>query len=75
MKYCFVTFLAIIGFSAAILFEPPGHGTTRVLNGAEIKIREAPYQVSVQSKAGTHECGGTIINDRWVLTTAQCANR
>lgn len=69
-----VTILAFIGLSTAILIEPPVNGTPRILNGGKISIREAPYQVSVQSKAGTHECGGAIINDRWVLTTAQCAN-
>ncbi|XP_057317842.1 trypsin epsilon-like [Microplitis mediator] len=37
----------------------------------DIKINEAPYQVSIQFH-GIHYCSGAIISDYWVVTSAQC---
>lgn len=42
-----------------------------ITNGFPIQIEEAPYQVSLYYK-GSHHCGGSIINNRYILTAAHC---
>ena len=77
MKYLiFFLLITLLALSEAIIFETSSlNNVTRIINGGEVEdISEAPYQVSIQTKAGSHQCGGAIINSRWVLTTAQCAS-
>ena len=42
-----------------------------ITGGSKIDITETPYQVSIH-RNGSHICGGSIINDRYVLTAAHC---
>lgn len=42
-----------------------------ITNGVDIEIQDAPYQVSIYYE-GKHNCGGSIINNRYVLTAAHC---
>lgn len=44
-----------------------------IIGENEIDIREAPYQVSVQTN-GYHGCGGSLISADWVITAATCFN-
>ncbi|MRM96310.1 T9SS C-terminal target domain-containing protein [Riemerella anatipestifer] len=44
-----------------------------VTGGYPIEISQAPYQVSLQVN-GSHYCGGSILNNQWVLTAAHCIN-
>ena len=45
----------------------------RIINGWTSKITDAPWLVSLQTRSdGKHFCGGTIIEDSWVLTAAHC---
>jgi trypsin len=44
----------------------------RVVGGVDAKITEHPWQVAIDFPAIGGLCGGSLIQDRWVLTAAHC---
>ncbi|XP_016128342.1 chymotrypsin-like protease CTRL-1 [Sinocyclocheilus grahami] len=46
---------------------------SRIVNGQNAISGSWPWQVSLQHPNGFHFCGGSLINENWVLTAAQCA--
>lgn len=43
-----------------------------VIKGTDTTIKEYPYIVSLQNIYGEHQCGGVILTEKFVLTSAQC---
>ncbi|XP_014606685.1 PREDICTED: trypsin-1-like [Polistes canadensis] len=51
--------------------------STRITGGTDANKNEFPYQVSLQyglsSSSLKHFCGGSILNEQWILTAGHCA--
>lgn len=47
-----------------------------IVNGKDAEKREFPWQISLQLKGkSTHRCGGSILNNRFIVTAAHCVMR
>lgn len=53
---------------ACALAVPSG----RVVGGTDAVDGQFKYQISLQHFNGVHTCGGSILNERFVLTAAHC---
>lgn len=54
--------------------EAPAATSQEIVGGANTTIAQNPWQVSLQSSSGSHFCGGSIIDESWVLTAQHCVN-
>ncbi|XP_044885979.1 coagulation factor IX [Mauremys mutica] len=45
---------------------------TRVVGGVESRKGEVPWQVHLQNRNGVGFCGGSIVNEKWIVTAAHC---
>lgn len=77
--------ILLIFLSLVIMFIEPHAGQmdnethASIVGGRDIKITDAPYQVSIRRRADHlyrfglgHVCGGTVISQRMVCTAAHC---
>uniref|UniRef100_A0A8C8M9F4 chymotrypsin n=1 Tax=Oncorhynchus tshawytscha TaxID=74940 RepID=A0A8C8M9F4_ONCTS len=53
--------------------QPVVSGYARIVNGEEAVPGSWPWQVSLQDYTGFHFCGGSLINENWVVTAAHCS--
>ena len=65
--------LAVILTSISV-FSIKAQNLRAITNGFPIEIQNAPYQVSIHKSSGDHFCGGSIIDNKYVLTAAHCVN-
>lgn len=66
-----VFFFALICATFGQLKTGRGAYDGRIVGGVDIRIEEAPYQVSLQY-FNEHMCGGSIISKSFVVTAAHC---
>ncbi|NXX57818.1 CTRL protease, partial [Scopus umbretta] len=52
--------------------RPSVHHSERIINGQKAVPGSWPWQVSLQTRWGSHFCGGSLINENWVVTAAHC---
>ncbi|XP_011872915.1 PREDICTED: uncharacterized protein LOC105564821 [Vollenhovia emeryi] len=48
--------------------------TARIVGGASSSMGNWPWQIALY-KDGNYQCGGALINDRWVISAAHCFYR
>lgn len=71
LQLLFVVNIAAIGLTSANPLSRIDKPNARVVGGNVTTIEENPWQVSLQHDR-QHECGGVIINEKWILTSANC---
>ncbi|XRQ12183.1 S1 family peptidase [Actinomadura welshii] len=64
-------FLALSGTSVAGAAEPTPPPTTKIVGG-ESASETYSFMVSLQSSAGRHSCGGSLVGASYVVTAAHC---
>ncbi|XP_077334444.1 chymotrypsinogen A-like [Lithobates pipiens] len=74
---CFLSCLALLsgayGQGCGVpKITPLTPGISRIINGINAISGSWPWQVSVQTSSGFHFCGGSLINNYWVVTAAHC---
>ncbi|CAC5385716.1 unnamed protein product [Mytilus coruscus] len=71
--YRFFLFFAFVVFYMTAIVPAADIGV-KIVNGDDADIADNPWQVSVQMKSGDlkHECGGVIIDNKWILSAAHC---
>ena len=59
--------------SRALWSMPPV--SDKIVGGSNAAIEDFPWQISLRINTGTslsHTCGGSILNEEWVVTAAHC---
>lgn len=54
--------------------EPVQSDGQEIVGGTNTTIANNPWQVSLQTSSGFHFCGGSVLNENWILTAQHCVN-
>jgi secreted trypsin-like serine protease/subtilisin-like proprotein convertase family protein len=54
--------------------SPTAETKDSIVGGNNTTIQEHPWQISLRTNSGFHFCGGSILNDTWILTAAHCVD-
>lgn len=76
-KIVFVSFLLVFSVECGKLLDNL-EVTPKIVNGTDADIADFPFIVSLQTFSGSisrHSCGGSILNQYWILTAAHCIYR
>nr|XP_033782287.1 hepatocyte growth factor-like protein isoform X2 [Geotrypetes seraphini] len=58
-----------------VIFDECGKRDNRVISKARIvggHPGNSPWTVSLRNREGVHFCGGSLVNEQWVISTRQC---
>nr|XP_012218723.1 PREDICTED: chymotrypsin-2-like [Linepithema humile] len=61
---------SLLAFSQAGVLHP--QFDPRIVDGEDARPGEIPYQVSLQDTTSFHFCGGSVLNENYVITAAHC---
>lgn len=75
--------LAFYGSAVCFRLEPVTGEEDRIIGGEIAEPGQFPHQISIRGRRGSengtvvfrHRCGGSILNDRWIITVAHCTQR
>lgn len=70
--FVFVTIASAMNFERKVKLMESTLRSGRIMGGTQAEPGQFPHQVSLQTTARFHFCGGSILNSRWCLTAAHC---
>ena len=59
-------------YFASFLAVSTSFSQSRIIGGETVNITERPYQVALIEEGSGFFCGGTIIDEEWILTASHC---
>ncbi|XP_014885362.1 chymotrypsin-like protease CTRL-1 [Poecilia latipinna] len=68
---CFALVASTLGCGVPTI-KPQVSRYNKIVNGENAVSGSWPWQVSLQDGSGFHFCGGSLINEYWVVTAAHC---
>ncbi|CAG6015707.1 chymotrypsin-like protease CTRL-1 [Menidia menidia] len=68
---CFALVVPALGCGVPAI-EPQISGFNKIVNGETAVSGSWPWQVSIQDTMFNHFCGGSLVNQYWVVTAAHC---
>ncbi|XP_030060869.1 chymotrypsin-like protease CTRL-1 [Microcaecilia unicolor] len=71
--FCFLAFIGSAYGCGIPAIKPTISNYNRIVNGENAVPGSWPWQVSLQDGSGFHFCGGSLINQFWVVTAAHCS--
>lgn len=70
--FCLKLYFVLTGLPHTSVIDPSQ--SWRIVGGEDAKDGQYPFIVSIR-QYGSHSCGGSIINENWILTAAHCLVR